>query len=153
MKKSELLLKIKNDIGQYESKLKYEDNIDKNTDSMNYIMSEYNRDNFNEIMELSVVKLDDDISKEELNDFKKRIDYFFSLDASKDEEFKQFIMSISLYLTFIAKKPLHPPGFVFPNGSRVYKNENIYYCTGKNKFIKDSLSLCDYCICKEINTK
>ncbi len=30
-----------------------------------------------------------------------------------DEEFKEFIKIISLYLTFIEKKPLHPPGNCF----------------------------------------
>ena len=62
-------------------------------------------------------------------------------------------MSISLYLAFIAKKPLHPPGLMFSNGSGIYKNQGIYYCAGKSKFIAYKLSLCEYCVCKEINTK
>ena len=152
MKKSDLLLKIKEDLEQYKSKMKFGENIDK-TNSMIYIMSKYNRDNFEEIMELSVDKLDGHISEKELNNFKNRINYFFSINASEDDKFKQFIMSISLYLVFIAKKPLHPPGFMFPNGSRVYKNQDVYYCTGKNKFKEDNLSLCEYCICKEANEK
>ena len=90
MKKSDLLLKIKEDLEQYKSKMKFGENIDK-TNSMIYIMSKYNRDNFDEIMELSVDKLDDNISIKELNDFKKRINYFFSLNASEDDKFNQFI--------------------------------------------------------------
>ena len=85
----------------------------------------------------------------ELNDFQKRIDYFFSLYASEDEEFREFIKLISLYLTFIAKKPLHPSGIKFSEGKGVYKEQNIYYCTAKSEFINDKMSLCKYCVCNE----
>jgi len=152
MKSSELLLKIKKDIGPYESKvMTHNENMEK-TDSINLIMSKYNRENFNEIMNLSPDELDDEINEEELNDFEERIDYFFSLYAD-DEEFKKFVKAISSYLTFIAKKPLHPPGITFSNGSRVYEKQKEYYCTGKNNFIEDKLSLCKYCVSKPVSTK
>jgi uncharacterized protein (UPF0305 family) len=153
MKNSELFLEIKKDLGRYKFKVKNNEGLDENIDSINLIMSNYNRDNFNEIMNLSLIELDEEIPDEDLNDFKKRIEYFFDLYAPEDKEFKEFIKAISLYLTFIAKKPLHPPGIKFSNGSRVYKNQGFYYCTGKSKFIEDKLSLCKYCVSKQVNTK
>jgi uncharacterized protein (UPF0305 family) len=61
-------------------------------------------------------------------------------------EFKDFIKIISLYLTYIAKKPLHPTGIIFSNESKVYQKEESYYCTGKAIFLKDKHSLCRYCV-------
>lgn len=75
-----------------------------NTNFINHIMSKYNLNNFNEIMNDSFEELDDEIPGEKIKDFQDRIDHYFGLYAPDDEEFKEFIKAISLYLTFIAKK-------------------------------------------------
>lgn len=117
-------------------------------------MSIYNRDNFNEITNLSLDELDDnEIPDEELDDFKKRIDYFFSLCGGEDEDFKESLKLISLYLVFIAKKTTASPVVQFSNGKIVYKDQNMYYCTGKSEFIKNKLLLSKYCICSQIYPK
>jgi len=133
----------------YKSKIRHsEGSSNEKNDSITYIMSKYNLENFNEIMNSLFEGPDVEIGEEDLKDFQDRIDYYFSLYAPEDEEFKEFIKAISIYLTFIVKKPLHPPGIVFSNGKRVYKTDNAYYCTGKSIFIKDKLSLCKYCVCR-----
>jgi len=130
MKSSQLFLKIKKDMERCKSKVENK-NISENPDSIDFIMSKYNQDNFNEIMDLSFLELDDEIDEEKLNDFQKRIDYFFSLYSPDDEKFRDFIKAISLYLAFFAKKPLHPPEIKFSDGKGVYKEQDIYYCTEK----------------------
>ncbi|MGB9979088.1 DUF2115 family protein [Methanobacterium sp.] len=144
MKTSELLLKLKECMKKYKPKMR------DSGDSLNQIMSRYNLENFNEIVNSSLDKLDEEVDEEKLKDLQERIDHYFILYAHNDEEFKEFIKAISIYLTFIAKKPLHPPGIVFSNGIEVYKKDGIYYCAGKPIFIKDKLSLCKYCVCKGI---
>jgi uncharacterized protein (UPF0305 family) len=129
------------------------EDMGENTNSISHIMSKYNLNNFNEIMNVSFEGLDNEIPGEKLKDFQDRIDHYFGLYAPNDEEFKEFIKAISLYLTFIAEKPLHPPGVVFSNGKGVYKKQNVYFCTGKSEFIKDNMSLCKYCVCKQMNTE
>jgi uncharacterized protein (UPF0305 family) len=109
-------------------------------------MFKYNLKNFNEIIVENLKDMILKLMREELEEFKLSIDHYFSLYASDDEEFRDFIKIISLYLTYIAKKPLHPPGIIFSNGSKVYQSEDCYFCTGKNIFIKDEKSLCRYCI-------
>lgn len=146
MKTSELLLKLKKNMEKYRPKM--QDN--RKSDSINQIMSKYNLENFNEIMNLSPEEYDEEIDEEKLKDLQDRIDHYFSLYAPDDDDFKEFIKAISIYLTFIAKKPLHPLGIIFSNGKHVYKKDNVYYCTGKSIFIKDKLSLCKYCICNGI---
>jgi uncharacterized protein (UPF0305 family) len=147
IKSSNLLIKLKKDIKKYQSKVSSNGLLlDRDDNSLMDIISAYNLKNFNEIMSLEFKGYDEEIDERELKDFKLSIDYYFSLYASDDEEFRDFIKIISLYLTYIAKKPLHPPGIIFSNGSKVYQSEDCYFCTGKNIFIKDEKSLCRYCI-------
>ena len=147
MKTSQLLLKLKGCMEKYKPKM--QDSGEK--DSLNQTMSRYNLENFNKILNSSCNGLDEEVDEEKLKDLQNRIDYYFRLYAPDDEDFKEFIKAISIYLTFIAKKPLHPPGIVFSNGEGVYEKEGVYYCTGKRIFMNDKLSLCKYCVCKGID--
>ena len=153
MKSSELFLEIKKKLKHYESRLNHNPNFDGNEGSIDSMMSKYNHDIFNEIMNSSSAEFNGEIDEEKIDDFKKRIDYFFKLYAPDDEDFKEFIKAISLYLTFIAKKPLHPPGIRFSKGKGVHNDKNVYYCAGKSEFIKEKMSLCKYCACKQINAE
>ena len=147
IKSSKLFLKLERDIKQYQSKVSSKRTLsDKDNNSLMDIISAYNLKNFNEIISLKFKGNDEEIDEKELKDFKLSIDHYFSLYAPDNEEFREFIKIISLYLTYIAKKPLHPPGITFSNGSKVYQREDIYFCTGKKIFIKDEFSLCRYCV-------
>jgi len=147
MKSSILFLKLQKRMEQYKSKVKHnESSFDEEDMSIQNIMSKYNLETFNEIINSSYPELDNEINEDELKDLENRIDNYFSLYAPDDEEFREFIKIISLYLIFIAKKPLHPLGIKFSNGTTLYKKDDIFYCTGKEVFIKDELSLCKCCI-------
>ena len=67
--------------------------------------------------------------------------------------FKKFIESICVYLSLIAKKPLHPIGMDFGNKNTVFSEEIdgeiFYYCDIKQhqaEIAKDYYT-CNYCIC------
>ncbi|WP_414470103.1 DUF2115 family protein [Methanobacterium sp. ACI-7] len=47
--------------------------------------------------------------------------------VGEDEDFKESLKLILLYLVFIVKKPIHPPGIQFSNGKIAYKDQNMYY--------------------------
>jgi uncharacterized protein (UPF0305 family) len=145
MKTSKLLLKLKKDAELYKEIVKAPDKSD---NSINSIMSRYNYENFQEIFTSSINREDEDVDDFMVEDLKIRIDNYFSLYAPEDEAFKEFIKIISTYLVFVAKKPLHPSGTVFEDGSKVYKGKDSYICTGKRKFMTEELSLCRYCICR-----
>ncbi|BDZ70800.1 DUF2115 family protein [Methanobacterium petrolearium] len=150
MKSSNLVIKIKKDLKPFKSKVNcHNKDKNENIDPIHLIMSKYNKDNFNEIMSLSPEEIDGEIDEGKLNEFKESIEYYFQLHAPDDGDFKEFILAISTYLSFIAKKPLHPPGIIFSDGNRVFKKQDKYYCTGKNVFIQETYSLCRYCICKQ----
>ena len=149
IKSSKLFLQLKKSIKPYQSKMKARETlISSENNSIHNTMSKYNLENFNEIINSSYEGSDDEVNENELDDFKMCIDNYFDLYAPDDKEFREFIKIISIYLTFIAKKPLHPPGILFSNGATVYQSENSYHCTGKSDFIKENHSLCKYCLCK-----
>lgn len=154
MKTSQLLEKIKKDLEKYQEKMRQEPADFKLEEpacefrDIHKSMSRYNQDNFHEIMKSSSDNYAGEVDVEYLKDMEARIDHYFQLHGSGDDEFKEFIKGISIYLTFVSCKPLHPPGIIFSNKTTVYENEGIYYCTGKNIFIKEELALCKYCICQ-----
>ena len=149
IKSSKLFLQLKKSIKPYQSKMKARETlISSENNSIHNTMSEYNLENFNEIINSSYEGSDDEVNENELDDFKMCIDNYFDLYAPDDKKFREFIKIISIYLTFIAKKPLHPPGILFSNGATVYQNKDSYHCTGKSVFIKENHSLCKYCLCK-----
>jgi uncharacterized protein (UPF0305 family) len=147
IKSSELFLKLKQEIERYTSLVKPEKKID---DELQGKMSDYNLENFKRLTRTSYVGVDDEIDTDKLEDLKHAIDHYFALYAPHDDEFKEFIKIISIYLTFIEKKPLHSPGIVFSGGRTVYQKGKIYYCTGKKYFKKEEESLCNFCVCLEV---
>jgi uncharacterized protein (UPF0305 family) len=148
IKRSRLFLKLKNDIKQYKPPIKQINLVEK--DQIQNIMSEFNLENFNRLMTSKFSGEDYEIDDRLLEDFKSCIDNYFKLYGPDDIKFKEFIKIISVYLTFIEEKPLHPLGIVFEGGYTIYQSGNSYYCTGKKLFIKEDKSLCNYCVCKDI---
>ena len=120
------------------------------TDELQGKMSKYNMENFKRLTETFNGDFDEEIDTTKLADLEGAINHYFALYAPDNEEFREFIKIISIYLTFIEKKPLHPPGIIFSGGGTVYENGEIYYCTGKKSFRKEDYSLCNYCVCHEI---
>jgi uncharacterized protein (UPF0305 family) len=76
---------------------------------------------------------------------KLAVDAYMDKYAPGQQKQKIFIRIISIYLTFIANKPLHPEGFFDPDGKSMYKNGQIV-CPIKPKEIHKSGSLCRFCV-------
>ena len=137
IKSSKLFLQLKKSIKPYQSKIKAKETlISGENNSIHNTMSEYNLENFNEIINSSYEGSDDEVDENELDDFKMCIDNYFDLYAPDDKKFREFIKIISIYLTFIAKKPLHPPGILFSNGATVYQNKDFISLHWKKRFYK-----------------
>jgi len=119
-------------------------------DDVQSAMSRYNFENFENLINSTFDLPDEELDITKLEDLKKRIDTYFDKYAPDDELFKEFTKIISLYLTFIEKKPLHPPGIIFSGGDTVYKIGDEYFCSGKKYFKKENQSLCKYCVCRTI---
>ena len=142
MKAKELLSEIKENIMDYDI-AHLEENVKK--EGINPIskqVSTYNIENYKEILSLDIGE-----------DSKQNIEVSDNLIKDiKDEIFKNFITYICIYLSLIAKKPLHPVGMDFGNGKTVFKEGNNYYCDMKRELRMKSKDYytCKYCICKEV---
>ena len=147
----ELKKSMKNyDIGQVKENLKKED-----INPISKQVAIFNLSNYDEILSKTI---DDDadwkIEDDEINDIKNEIELFFEgCSPQSDESFRKFIESICIYLSLIAKKPLHPVGMDFRDGKTVFAEEKdgktVYYCDIKQRqaeIAKDYYT-CKYCVC------
>ena len=155
MKASELLEEIKEsmrnyDINHIKENLKKED-----INPISKQVSSFNLKNYEEILSKNMEDSDDfEISDKEIEDMKNEIDLFFKgCSPESEESFKKFIESICIYLSLIAKKPLHPVGMDFRDGKTVFAEEKdgqtVYYCDIKQRqaeIAKDYYT-CKYCVC------
>ena len=156
MKAKELLSEIKDNIKDYDIAL-LEENIKK--DGVNPIskqVSAYNIENYKEIFSLNIEEGSNqniEVSDKLINDIKDEIAKFFDGCSPESKDiFKNFITYICIYLSLIAKKPLHPVGMDFGNGKTVFKEGKNYYCDVKRELRMKSKDYytCKYCICKEV---
>lgn len=147
MKSRDLFLEIKKNI----SKLKIKKPLKAEKYNRESRLSNFN---YNYYMEISNKK-DREIKDEEINDsyledLNYRIDYFFNKYPVDDKNFKKFIKYLTLYLTFIVKKPIHPVGLIVNKKIAIFKKNNIYYCSLKGRYKKDEASLCKCCLAHEL---
>jgi uncharacterized protein (UPF0305 family) len=83
-----------------------------------------------------------------LADFRCRIDRYMEANAPGDEAFKDYVRTVSVYLAFVARMPLHPPGMRFAGGKEIARVEGAWRCPGKREYAGDPASLCRYCVCR-----
>lgn len=157
---SELLFILKNEAGNISSDYlmkakEYDDkHIQDPPGSFQYIIQhigKYNIEIFSEIRSRNYVDTLEEIDHEKLEDFILRINQYMDEKAPNQTDLKEYIRIISTYLTFIAKKPLHPPGMIVDGNKKIFKKGDNYFCPMKSKYILEAMSLCKYCVCKKID--
>lgn len=160
MKKRDLLEEIKENIRDYDIEILEERVNREDTNPISKQVSTFNIENYREIMSLNIDE--DSVENTEISDkliegIKEEIAKFFDGCSPESEEiFKKFITYICIYLSAIAKKPLHPAGMDFGNGRTVFTKEidgkTNYYCDIRKEMRlqdKDYFT-CKYCLCKEV---
>ena len=158
MKARELLEEIRENIKDYDVGIFKERLDDENTDETSKLRAQFHIQNYEEIMELNIDEEDEcnmEIDAKLVKDIKEELAKFFEGCSPESEEpFKRFITYTCIYLSLIAKRPLHPVGIDMHNGKTVFAEEEdgetIYYCDIKEeqaKIAKDYYT-CQYCVCK-----
>jgi uncharacterized protein (UPF0305 family) len=112
------------------------------------LIAKYNKEIFSEIKSRVCINEIEEIDSDKLKDFIFRINQYMDENAPNQTEFKEYVRIISTYLTFIAKKPLHPPGMIMGDDQMIIEKDDNYYCPVKSKYILEALSLCKYCVAK-----
>ena len=155
MKASQLLEEIKEDMRNFNAK-QMEENLKKeDINPISKQLSKFNLENYYEILSKNISKEEDfDIEDSKIAEIRNEIKLFFKgCSPESEESFKNFIESICVYLSLIAKKPLHPIGMDFRDGKTVFAEEKegktFYYCDIKQQqaeIAKDYYT-CKYCVC------
>ena len=153
MKASILLKEIKENMLNYNINHIKENLKKEDINPISKQVSIFNLENYEEILS-KTIDYDFEISDDEINEMKNEIDLFFKgCSPESDDSFKKFIESICIYLSLIAKKPLHPVGMDFRDGKTVFTEEKdgetVYYCDIKQRqaeIAKDYYT-CKYCVC------
>ncbi len=92
----------------------------------------------------------EEVDTGQLDDFRSRIDSYMDQYAPGQPDLRRYIRAVSTYLAFIAGKPLHPPGMVTAGGQSIVGRGGDYFCPMKRRQLHEHLSLCQYCVSKEI---
>ncbi len=153
MKASILLEEIKENMLNYNIDHVKENIKNEDINPISKQVSIFNLKNYEEILSKTIDE-DFEIPDNEINEMKNEIDLFFKgCSPESEESFKKFIESICIYLSLIAKKPLHPVGMDFRDGKTVFTEEKdgetVYYCDIKQRqaeIAKDYYT-CKYCVC------
>ena len=103
---------------------------------------------FDELLALDRAPPGGAVEEAALADFRERVDRYMSAQMPGNEGFKNYIRTVAVYLAFIARKPLHPPGMRFSGGKEIALVGGIWRCPGKKEYVGDPASLCKYCVCK-----
>jgi len=152
MNASELLSRIRRDLGDipdYIARVEQEKQVrGKDPSRMLSILGDYNYSTYTEICHRNGVSPDFKIESTTVEEFETALDWYFDTYAPGKIDLKRYVSNISLYLTFIAKRPLHPPEVPFSDDIRIVKNRDFYYCSGKKRFLEDPSSICRYCVCR-----
>lgn len=115
------------------------------------LIADYNQTTFLEIKSREYIDVIEQVDVDIFNEFTRRIDKYLDKHAPGQDDLKRYIQIVSAYLTFIARKPLHPPGMIFEVGQKIVGKDSKYYCPVKNKQLHGELSVCKYCVSKDIS--
>ena len=146
MKATKLLSLIRKDLKNYPIEYLRNKVVDERyKDPLTKKLAKYNTCVYDEIYSCEIKK-DYEIKDQVIKNIRSDIGFYFDTYAGGDSETKSFTENISLYLTLIAKKPLHP--FSQAKNDDVYIENGEYYCRSRMTAIHDKRSLCRYCVCK-----
>jgi uncharacterized protein (UPF0305 family) len=120
-----------------------------NTASSVQKVSKYNLETMlelkNETLEKTETNENEFIDDINIQMLKSAIDNYMDKYAEGQIELKISIRIISVYLTFIVKKPLHPESMFYTEGKILYKNGKVV-CPLRTQEINKPGSLCRFCI-------
>ena len=141
MKASELILYIRENLKDYPIEyLKNKAQDDRYPDSITKRLAIYNSSIYDEIFDKEIED-DFDIKDSLVKKIEDDVNYYFSIYDPYDDENRDFTRNLCLYLSLIAKKPLHPFGNN-PNKDNMYLLNEEYFCKDRIKYLKDENSLC-----------
>ena len=113
----------------------------------------YNYNTYNKFLldcQLGINNPTEEISDNLINKFKEYIDDYFLKTTPHDIDLREFTKYISLYITYILNKPLHPIAKISTHYEIKKDNNQQYLCKMRVDHIGEDDSLCRFCVCKSL---
>jgi uncharacterized protein (UPF0305 family) len=137
-------------LGPYIETVKREiDTHNKEPSSAISLLANYNYITVLEIRDIEIHGLQLSGEEEQVIAMRDALRSYLEGYAPGQKNLARYVTAISLYLTFYALRPLHPPE-MNADGFRIEKRGDLYYCTGKTQFVHEKGSLCRFCVCKAL---
>jgi uncharacterized protein (UPF0305 family) len=108
------------------------------------LLSIYNYETFLELRRLSPGGEPMPVNEKKLREMEAELDRYLAEHMPGEDDYKRFIRIVSVYLTFIARKPLHPPGMFNGAGPAVHRDGKAV-CPLRAEEITKPGSLCRFC--------
>jgi uncharacterized protein (UPF0305 family) len=109
-------------------------------------LSEYNIETMLELKSKTLEANEDDLVDDmDVRGLKSAIDAYMDQYAEGEKELKTYVRIIAVYLTFIAKRPLHPVSMFDAEGEVLYRNGKAV-CPLRQHEINKPNSLCHFCV-------
>lgn len=112
---------------------------------INLFMARYNYAAFQELMYSNRCIDNQEIPNDMIENFSNHLDAYLDKYAPNDPILKNYIRTISLYLTFIVEEPLHPPDMMMPGIRKGISRNGKFFCGGDKTGGNREISLCDFC--------
>lgn len=124
--------------------------IEYETGSIEYAsecMRRYNYEAYLEITDPETIVDVADVDNDAVVEFESILDAYMEAYAPNRPNLTKYIRLVSLYLAFVAKRPLHPPSITVPKPSRGIHSKITHYCVaGRDDDLDERFPICRYCV-------
>jgi uncharacterized protein (UPF0305 family) len=112
------------------------------------LIGDYNYATYTEIRRRDSPEPDFPVDPGAVKECEDALGRYLDRNAPGNNDLKRYVTAISLYLIFIARRPLHPPDVAFSPDLRITKSGDFFICTGKARYRSDPFSVCRFCVCR-----
>jgi uncharacterized protein (UPF0305 family) len=109
-------------------------------------MRQYNYAAFLEITDPETTVFAREIDNDAIAALESMLDGYMDTFAPDQPDLKKYIKLVSLYLAFVARRPLHPPSIVAPESNSSAATINSRYCVVGEADLDERFPICRYCV-------
>jgi len=114
-------------------------------------MRRYNYEAFLEITDPETKVVAREIDIDAIAELESALDAYMDAYAPDQPKLKMYIKLISLYLAFVARRPLHPARIVAPESNRGAATINRRYCAVGKSDSDERFPICRHCVAYSSN--
>ena len=109
-------------------------------------MKLYNYEAFLEITNPETTVVAREIENDAIAELESTLDAYMDAYAPGQPNLKKYIKLVSLYLAFVARRPLHPPSIVAPESTRGAATLSRRSCAVGKADLDERFPICRHCV-------